>query len=143
MSIFDNVKSEDTVFSKLMTDIADFKSKNKDAAKLRYPKDLIRKCVSYVEDTRNMTKMKFSERSGLSYATIQAWVTKYGKPSAKKIVTSPRLPEMSVENLFGNLKPVVKDASSKEPQAIIKYPDGLEIQFPISHLASVLKSMKG
>lgn len=162
MSIFDNVKAEDTRFAKLIKEIADCKSKN--PKKARFPQELILKCVSYIQDTKNMTRVKFAERTSVSYTTIQSWVHKYGKEEKNNKFTPT--PVSSQVSIFGDMKPdkvVVKDmipiASSakeivpcipvkeiavpKEANAIIKTPDGLEIQLPISYLASVLKNMKG
>lgn len=161
MSIFENVKCDDTVFAKLIKEIAD--SKSKGSKKTSFPKELIVKCVEYIENTKNMTRVKFAERTGVSYSTVQSWVNKYGKPV--KTYTPPAsiapIPVTQIQSIFGNMKPVkevvkdifvpllgteaLKPVAAKEKEkanALIRTPDGLEIELPIAYLASFLKTLK-
>jgi DNA-binding transcriptional regulator YiaG len=166
MSIFENVKCDDTVFAKLIKEIAD--SKSKGSKKTSFPKELIVKCVDYIENTKNMTKVKFAERTGVSYSTVQSWVNKYGKPVktyAPPAAIAP-IPATQIQSIFGNMKPVkevvkdipslftpipttttetLKPVAAKEKEkanALIRTPDGLEIELPIAYLASFLRTLK-
>jgi len=166
MSIFENVKCDDTVFAKLITEIANSKSKGQ-GSKSSFPKELIMKCVEYVESTKNMTRAKFAERTGLSYSTIQSWMNKFGKSDIRNY-TPPAsiapIPVTQMQSIFGDKKPVsvkeiVKDLPSlftpiptealkpvakekEKSNALIRTPDGLEIELPIAYLASFLKTLK-
>jgi hypothetical protein len=140
--MFQNVKSDDTIFAKLLTDIEAAKtSKSKS-----YPEPLRHRILEYITITK-ITLKAFSARSGLSQHTIKRWMGEQDKSdeiveSVKKkkeeaVVVPPPPPPPPQESAV-----VVVAPPKEEEKVTIRLKGGIEVDIPIGRLAQVLRELQ-